>query len=416
MKTVVLNCFLLLVCYYQASTQSFEFNGIIYGSESKNPVANVNIKIAGESIGTTSDELGNFNIIIDKIPCTLILSHISYEKQYMKLNTIETKLRSIILHHKTYTLNEINISDKKVEELLKKTKFFVYDFIIFENRLLLIVFDEKNFSKTKLVLLDLQGEIITTKSIKKPEKLYKDCLGTCHLISNDTAYQIYFDNSKLQLIYPVGFNEFEELMYPCLAELNNKIYFKKYYYNDQILSYYYIDKITNAYREISYISDKVGLTILNDLERHINTRKNVYTEADARFDKMCFFNPIHAPLLKIDSNILIFNYISSVIEFYSKNGNYLKEVSIDYHKTTQWQEKIYIDDYTNEIYTTFRRNNGIITLAKIEISSGKVITKYKISQFAYLFKVLVFKNNAYFLYSDRSNTELRKLYKMYMAD
>ena len=69
------------------------------------------ISINNTFIGTSSNELGEFEIKVKSLPVTLVFTHINYEKQTIAINKnskLDIKLKPLI-----FELNEVSITNKK---------------------------------------------------------------------------------------------------------------------------------------------------------------------------------------------------------------------------------------------------------------------------------------------------------------
>ena len=71
---------------------SVQVSGLIKDQNSGKPLSNVEITIAKTNIGTTSNELGEFEIDYDQEKVKLAFSHIAYESKYIDLNNMDTSL------------------------------------------------------------------------------------------------------------------------------------------------------------------------------------------------------------------------------------------------------------------------------------------------------------------------------------
>ena len=126
---------------------------------------------------------------------------------------------------------------------------------------------------------------------------------------------------------------------------------------------------------------------------------------------MCFFNPVYAPLFKIQNEIVIFNFLDSKIEFYNETGQLVKELLIDFHKQSNWKEDVFVDDVSGRAYTLYLAD-GISTLKEIDLQTGKFVRSFKIPKFKYVNKIKVHDNKLYFLYRKSCSDDLSGLYRM----
>ncbi|MGK2864782.1 MAG: TonB-dependent receptor [Chitinophagaceae bacterium] len=74
-----------------AFAQSVTITGLVRNSINKNPVPSVSVVPKGSSIGTYTDEKGEFKISVDKIPVQLFFSSIGYEMQEVIISNGEAE-------------------------------------------------------------------------------------------------------------------------------------------------------------------------------------------------------------------------------------------------------------------------------------------------------------------------------------
>ena len=123
-----------LFCCLIVFSQNVTIKGNIIASSDGLPVKDVNISVKGKTIGTSSDEKGNFILKNVSLPCDLKISHIAYlskevsltKKDISKKNTINL---NISLADKTTPISEIIIRTKPYYRLER----LVYDFEIDDN-------------------------------------------------------------------------------------------------------------------------------------------------------------------------------------------------------------------------------------------------------------------------------------------
>ena len=100
---------------------TFKIQGKIRDVTSGETIPFCNITLNNSFTGTSSNELGEFEIDVKKLPATLVFTHINYEKQTVILKNnskLNIKLKPLV-----FELNEVSISNKKdfyAYELAKK--------------------------------------------------------------------------------------------------------------------------------------------------------------------------------------------------------------------------------------------------------------------------------------------------------
>ena len=372
------------------------------------PIPNCNIKISGTTKGAISDIKGNFVFSHFNFPITLYVSHVGFENQYVKVEKANSNLK-IALIRKSYILDSINVSANPIVNIVKDKPLYIWDYEFFEDNILILAFLDNSMFKPRLILINDFGDTLCVKPVKKARRFYKDCLDNIHLIGSDEVHQIYYDSKNLSFPYSSPLSVIDSVLNPCIEYLSGYFYMSRYYYNDQILRYYYVDEETAKYEVLSTISDSLGLVHLVDEERFAGM--GTYTESDVRFAKLFFFNPVFAPLTSIDSTICIFNYSNNVIEKYDDGGNCIEVVSIDFHHIKNWKEQLLVDEVLGKVYTVFKRN-GITSISEINITTGEIGKAILIPKFIFVDKLKIRNGSLYFLYMERSFTEYKKIYRM----
>ena len=123
-----------LFCCCIVFPQNVTIKGNIIASSDGLPVKDVNISVKGKTIGTSSDEKGNFILKNVSLPCDLKISHIAYLPKEVSLNKKDISKRNTInlnisLADKTTPISEIVIRTKPYYRLER----LVYDFEIDDN-------------------------------------------------------------------------------------------------------------------------------------------------------------------------------------------------------------------------------------------------------------------------------------------
>jgi hypothetical protein len=151
-----------------------------------------------------------------------------------------------------------------------------------------------------------------------------------------------------------------------------------------------------------------------------------FMDIEKRFNRMAYFPPMFAPMLKLGDTICIFNYPGSKIEFFNYNDSLIKKTEIDYHlsekpdqiqtvvhsvsRKDKWQPEIYIDQKTRKVYSLFLNSNGTITLKEIDINTGKIKLSMKIP-FPYVSKINIDNGYVYFIYKGWGESQKKKLFR-----
>ena len=114
--------FFTLSVVYPTSSQvlSFYINGKITDKESNKPIHLAELFISGSSIGTATDEKGNFKISIPLLPCYLVVTHRDYDPF---ATYIENFMDSI--HIESFIYQSGRLYKIKQQRTKKRSSFFL---------------------------------------------------------------------------------------------------------------------------------------------------------------------------------------------------------------------------------------------------------------------------------------------------
>jgi len=93
-------------------SQELEIKGLVTNQQSKRPVPYCSVQIEGSQIGTTTDDLGNFEITIND-SCYLLIRRIGFGMQEIKVNSKTEIPLKVFLKPEEYRLQDIEISANK---------------------------------------------------------------------------------------------------------------------------------------------------------------------------------------------------------------------------------------------------------------------------------------------------------------
>ena len=398
----------IFIAFFLIQARGQNISGKVADQITGESISNCNIKIQGTITGTTSCNDGKFGISAGKFPVTIFVSHVGYHNQYIKIEKPVPDL-NIVMERKTYLIDSVDVHSEKIVNIVENKPLYIWDYEFFEDKILVLAFLDNSMFKPRLILLNDLGDTLCVKPVKKARKLYKDCLDNVHLICTDEVHQIYYDSENLHLLYTYPIEVLDSVLNPCVEYMDGNYYVSKYYYDDQILQYYFVDNQSMEYNVLTTISDSLGLVHLFDEERFSSMAS--YNEFDQRFAKLFFFNPVFAPLVRVDSLICIFNYANNVIEKYDSKGHCTEIINIAYHKDKNWKEYLLVDDIMGKAYTIFRKN-GILSIHEINLKSGEIDDGVTLTGYVYIDKFKVNNGSLYFLYKDDKLVEYKKLFRM----
>lgn len=435
-----LKIILLLIGIHFVTFDSFAQNqllihGVIRNEITQLPIEGVNIQLHNTYTGTSTNGQGIFELRVNKFPVVLTITHISYFGKQVITTQIQADSIIILLNPKTVTLSETEITAGTYEIFEGKGQE-VIDYNFLDTNLIILSYNFNN-SHHELILTDEKFDTINIKDItylNKPKQIFKDCMGNCHLLTNDSAYQVYFLNESIHLIYATHLPKFLSLIGNCLFETPTYFAFDGNTDKTPKLEYAAISPSdlpstrsnNEEWKHLFYLvnkktHEKIILDQIYEWEKNRDAfEQAMFSYNDPlnkmffgeilRFEEVAFYKPSFQTIKLLNDTIYYFNHLKSQIDIYSADLLLLKSIKVDYHNKENWIPIIITDNLLNKAYTIF--TTGVMySLSEINLRDGSVKEVSKIKK---LFPQRIKINNGYlyFLYKDLNNSwGKRKLYQ-----
>ena len=306
--------------------------GIVTDSITQKPIPDVNLVIKGTTEGTTTNQDGQFSVVVKKLPVILVASEIRYHTTEFLIERHQANIR---LSPKIQMLGGVTIQGKKIQCIHPDEGVYAFDFEFYDDFILVLTY-KKSKKESTLYLLDDDGTTIRKMQLKtEPEGFYRDQLGYVHLLTADSAYQIYYDYNEIHLLYPTEKISFLAMMYPIKARFHNKLILNTPSYRG--LNSHFFAVGDNSRNEFYVISDSTKKSYLSreyDLKYFLQLRKmeveGFQVSVKTLRENLDFYRqyvgvdwldskilaPVFAPLYKIRDSLLIFDFThSEVVSF-----------------------------------------------------------------------------------------------------
>lgn len=438
---VLLINILCSIPFFSNAQKNLVIRGEIRNQVTGIPVEGVNIRLQNTLTGTSTNASGSFELMTDRLPALLIITHIAYFGKQIIVTKQKADSLIIFLTPKIATLDEVEISGSKYQ-LFNKTNQEIIDYNFLDTNLIILSY---NFNKNRyeLIFSDENFDTISITDVsflKKPNQLFKDCLGNCHLLTSDSAYQLYFSNQSIYLTYPVNLKKFMSLLGNCLFETDTHLAFEGNTDKTPKLEYaarspydlpakrsknkewkhlfYFVNKKTHKKTTLDNVyewkKNKDAYDQAMFIYLHSDPDKTDFGEI-LRFEEMTFFKPSFQSLNLLNDTIYYFNHLKSKIDIYSTDLHLNRSIKVEYHNKKNWMPVIITDNIKNKAYSIFKVR-AMYSLAEINLIDGSVKEVAKIKK---LFpqKIKVNNGHLYFLYNNVNNVWGRKqLFKGELPD
>ncbi|MFZ4561829.1 MAG: carboxypeptidase-like regulatory domain-containing protein, partial [Bacteroidales bacterium] len=183
--------------------QTIKIRGTVRNELSSRFISEANVRVYGTTLGTSTDKNGNFTLVLAKLPATIIVSCIGYERARYDILERSAVPLAILLRPVTYELKEVEISPVNHSVLYQDKTFSVLDYELMDDNVVMLVF--RNVAKRAgMVLLSRGGDTLAVEDLPElpPDMLCKDFLSNVHYYAKTgKAYQCYYDPE----IHSLGF-------------------------------------------------------------------------------------------------------------------------------------------------------------------------------------------------------------------
>ena len=408
------------------------FYGKVLDQATKLPINNVNFSVDNTTVGTVSDKKGDFSFYLDTIPSILTISHVGYATKKVILDTATYKMTMYLLPY-VQMLKEVVISATPHELIFKDEHYAVLDYEIDSGFVYLLVYRYR-FSKSELICRTPGGDTIAKSGLLHfvPRKLLCDCIGYLHVLSDDTAYQVYRQGSDLHMIHPVTNKKYDEILSDCVASSGDLLFFKRETDYGLGTEFYTINSKDRTKKLITQFRDEKKVKMLKRNPEDAWMLRSA-SQPDKNGDKMSEspgislssrdafreyswvrkiqYPPIKSFLYRIGEFICVFNIPNNQMEFFDLDGNYSYKLQLKAEKAGEgkWTHDIIIDEFNLKVYTTFLKN-GVVSLFEIDLNTGELIKKMSVFHF-FPQKLKIYDNYIYYLYDDPASPDNKMLFR-----
>jgi hypothetical protein len=402
----------------QAHAQEYTIQGKVVDEITHTGLANVNISLIGSTRGGITDHEGYFNVVSDTIPVFLVASHLAFETQRIWIENLSGGL-TILMKPVTKMLNEVEIKAEKGPEPFYKDKHYaVLDYEV-ENTLVYLLIYRYRLDRSELVCKSIEGDTIAKSAVLsfKPTGLYYDCLGKIHVLSSDSAYQVYLRKDTLILLYKADIRKFRETLTDCLASNKDWFVFREESRDHLTVNFYRIHRRTNMKFYIASLGDPSlnRMLLYNPSDRYCLMTDTIPDSFEAMVEWAWVRNILYksnaSALKKIGDTLVLFNVNDGKVSMYDINGPLLSESSFPLlgKAREKWTKEIYVDECTHSIYTTCL-HDGTLILYRYNFDTGQLERVCR-STFIFPQKIRVNQNYLYYLYDSPTVWDNKNLYR-----
>ena len=414
---------------------SYKLSGVV-SNEKGMPIENVSVYENGTLLRNVTDVEGRFIFETDSEEPLLSFSHVSYELEAVQLHlaTLEKTDDNvyhvrILLRRKTVLLPEVSVKTNVPVLAYENKEIWVVDYVVNQTGIILL----SNRLKENVVLhLNWNQDTLAKQRVaKKFDSFYIDAFNHIHLLSKDSAYQLYCDNETIHLLYGTTSYDFHAMLPPVALATDSVLVLKFYQTANQELNYLLINRNTSEVSMLANLENERKKEMVQqwgrDNKRYADVTTAMYGISfndDVRkegYKYRALTRPIYNPIVCLADEIWLFAFENNQLMRYDKVGELLEKVPIAFHRVSNrsnvlnpnWVQEIVVDKAENRCYVQFVVN-GIVTLREIDLENGTLTHEIRLDKHPFPEKIQICNNRIYYIYAERSSnfSDKKSLYQM----
>ena len=396
-----------------AQNRKYPVSGVVVDSLTGQPMANVNISIAGASGGGITNESGQFRLELTRIPAVLYFSHVGYSIGSWQVEKSREKNIRILMMQETQEIGEVTVSAQKIAKVIRGDTLNILDYDVDGDRLILFASPYRRANDLRIYLTTLSGEPLDYLQVTRAGKwfydpetrtptieyLMKDFTGQVNYLDRVSVREVRHAFDKLFFAYETQYPDFLGSVMSVTCEMEGNLVFQ-----GGITSVNY-----TWYYGRSSRSNKIIKTVRD---------KNTGPYAKA----------VVAPLFRKGNELYIFDFYSGHIEVFDFDLKSVRKIPIDFQFRIvndvlgiQYQDvdsynftrSILFDEKAGKAYAFYRmRSGGRQSLREVDLETGKIGKQTDIPDFPNISTIRIYDNVVYFLYDTKIFPFYRMLYRM----
>jgi len=405
-----------------------------------NALVSAHVSDLSSGITTTTDDDGNYLLVIPVKATTIQASYEGMKKQTHKITgddlknaKLNTVFISFSLEIKPVQLPTALVTpETKVETFFDPYKAYLFDYTFLGDDLLLLVSENH---QRKLLLLDRQKEKLAEQPVSQAVfEFYSDCWDNIHLAGEDSVYQCMFDGKHFRFWDGVlkSDDRFNVLLKNCVESAPPLSFHQRFKDHNQTVVFYLtkadssisedvIDQITNketlqfnegAYNSIleraGFNPDLVSSVDLNGINQSRDLEQEIW------FYQKILSKPVYCPMKKVRDSLYVFDRINDQIHVFNLQGQLLDKRPLKYDDRKKAHlEEILTDHEKTRAFARYLKS-GTAVLQQINLGSGTISKTYTLDVHRFPEHIKVMDHYIYYLFKEIDSEDKYKLYRQRM--
>lgn len=417
--------FLLLIFCASPIYLLSQASKVVVDSRTKNSIDFVFVQSDNSAIKLVTTKEGRFILVNNPELKTFTFYKMGYLKKVISAQALIT-LDSIFLERKQIELEEIVVSNNKIDTIVKDKRYYVDDYRVLPDNNFLILTSKINSPGCEVSFYDKVKGIRFTKKIKDETDghLVTDCFKNIHLVTNTCSRQIFFDSeTSFEFLAKYSRRTFDSTLAACVLKTDTQVIMKQELAPQKInlsyvdpklyspfINYFRVSKHANApFCSIQY-NKHMQEMINNELKdsQMMYGHKPDRMEAQIVFFHQNIATPIYGPMFLKNDTIVFFNFQENKIFFLDQAGIELKKVGLGEEFETRLNFEILYDEAVQKFYMKIRSGERC-SVKQIDIYSGKTIKTIKLEKL-FARNIQIVKDQIYYLVREKEWDDTQYLY------
>jgi len=353
------------------------------------------------------------------------------DAQYIVTPKMVKRAKGKSLEHnlilKTLTLVGFTVNSQPVDTVYGSTSHYVEDFIILENKRMLLLVYEKNIRKgSKIILTDNNQKTISQYIVPDEARhFYTDYSGMHYIVCEFKIFSIEVHADEIKL-FQVTKEDFYGFYHRVIDTIGDNFYYSDYNEMYPGVKFYYTNRGDSTNTELIEIVDDFTMELYRAQYKYVSGRDKLWayrkeqaTGIDkeiwigaASFTQDILYQPVYAPLFAIDDSIFVFNQYKSYLYKFDDTNTLVDSVYVNYHiaqRGEKWEKPLIKDKNANQIYGLYNRN-GYSYLRPINCDSGSLGIGTKLTN-RFVEQIKIYDGYAYYVYRPFESLQKKFLYK-----
>ena len=318
-----------------------------------------------------------------------------------------------------------------METVVDQKAINVIDYLPFDNAILVL----KSYKRERI--LSIEGQDTTYRSYGleklKATSIFQDCFDNIHLLTEDSAYQIWMD-STLQFISSSGIKDFNDAVKSCIADFNESNVFYNFTNRNKKYTLTSIDKKSKTRNTIFISHDEVAEQVAQVCYDSII---RMYYKVTPDYANIISAGAWSGDLMELNS---INFHLDWLISWYLKvRGTKLNIQSFQWenliYTLDQFKDSVYIQDDSNKLlevkphsfaksnrvfdviqdrasgsFYELELKNGIYSLTQVTLESNKASKEIVLTEAPLCKNIQVHDDWVYFMVRQNDFYQINRIY------